>query len=177
MIQCTIFPQADYFAILLFILFGCGVFMFYERFLPSAKGSSDTAKTILVKKTCRKLFTKNQKILLLSCGRVVAGLSAAKEKILRTHTTRETGFGDVDLRAFLGVALGQSADLGRGAGKKRIDGPPGAFTKSQTHPHPPTCRLFASLDFFFGTFFGVSRLGAFKNTIKIFSRGGVGGKK
>jgi hypothetical protein len=45
--------------------------------------------------------------------------------------------------------------------QKKIDGPPRTFAKSQTHP--PTIRLFF-LDFFFSTFFGVSRQGGFKNT-------------
>jgi hypothetical protein len=54
----------------------------------------------------------------------------------------------------------------RGAAKKKVDGPPRAFTKSQTHqPTPPT---FFSLAFFFSTFWGVSRQGEFKNTIQIF---------
>jgi hypothetical protein len=56
--------------------------------------------------------------------------------------------------------------IGRGAAKKKIDGPPRAFAKSQTHP--PTIRLFFFLTFFFSTFLGVSRRGEFKNTIKIF---------
>jgi hypothetical protein len=49
----------------------------------------------------------------------------------------------------------------RGAGKKKVDGPPRAFAKSQTHP--PTIRLF-----FLSKVLGVSRQGEFKNTIKIF---------
>jgi hypothetical protein len=53
----------------------------------------------------------------------------------------------------------------RGAGKKKIDGPPRAFAKSQTHP--TTIRHFFSW-FFFRTFLGVSRQGEFKNTIQIF---------
>jgi hypothetical protein len=55
---------------------------------------------------------------------------------------------------------------GRGAAKKKIDGPPRAFTKSQTHP--PTPPTFFFLAFFFSTFLGVSRQGEFKNTIKMF---------
>jgi hypothetical protein len=54
--------------------------------------------------------------------------------------------------------------LPRGAAKKKIDGPPRTFAKSQTHP--PFDFFF--LDFFFSTFLGVSRQGEFKNTIKIF---------
>jgi hypothetical protein len=54
----------------------------------------------------------------------------------------------------------------RGAGKKKIDGPPRILTKSQTRP--PTIRLFFFLDFFLSTFLGVSRQGKFKNTITIF---------
>ena len=50
--------------------------------------------------------------------------------------------------------------------QKKIDGPPSAFAKSQTHP--PTIRHFFFLTFFFSTFLGVSRQGEFKNTIKIF---------
>ena len=53
----------------------------------------------------------------------------------------------------------------RGAGQKKIDGPPRTFAKSQTHP--PAIRLFF-LGFFFSTFLGVSRQGEFKNTTKIF---------
>jgi hypothetical protein len=55
---------------------------------------------------------------------------------------------------------------GRGAAQKKIDGPPRAFTKSQTHP--PTPPTFFFLAFFFSAFLGVSRQGEFKNTIKIF---------
>ena len=50
--------------------------------------------------------------------------------------------------------------------QKKIDEPPRAFAKSQTHP--PTIRLFFSLTFFLSKFLGVSRQGEFKNTIKIF---------
>jgi hypothetical protein len=56
----------------------------------------------------------------------------------------------------------------RGAAKKKIDGPPRTFAKSQTQTHPPTIRLFFSLVFFFSKFLGVSRQGEFKNTIKLF---------
>jgi hypothetical protein len=52
----------------------------------------------------------------------------------------------------------------RGAAKKKIDGPPRAFAKSQTHP--PSDFFF--LTFFVSTFLGVSRKGEFKNTIQIF---------
>jgi hypothetical protein len=54
----------------------------------------------------------------------------------------------------------------RGAAKKKIDGPPRAFTKSQTHP--PTPPTFFFMTFFFSTFLGVSRQGEFKNTIQMF---------
>jgi hypothetical protein len=59
--------------------------------------------------------------------------------------------------------VGEKKTRGR---PKKMDGPPRTLTKSQTHP--PTIRLFFSLDFFFSTFLGVSRQGEFKNTIKIF---------
>jgi hypothetical protein len=49
--------------------------------------------------------------------------------------------------------------------QKKIDGPPRAFAKYQTHP--PTTRLFFPLTFFFSAFLGVSRQGEFKNTTKI----------
>jgi hypothetical protein len=50
---------------------------------------------------------------------------------------------------------------------QKIDGPPRAFAQSQTHPttHQPT---FFFLVFFLVRFWGVSRQGEFKNTIKIF---------
>jgi hypothetical protein len=60
----------------------------------------------------------------------------------------------------------------RGASKKKIDGPPRAFAKSQTHP--PTIRLFSPFPWLF-LFFCVrfwaflgSRHGEFKKNIQIF---------
>jgi hypothetical protein len=54
----------------------------------------------------------------------------------------------------------------RGAGKKNRR-PPRTFPKSP-RPTPPPSDFFPPCLFFFSTFLGVSRQGAFKNTIKIF---------
>jgi hypothetical protein len=70
------------------------------------------------------------------------------------------------MRRFAALGFNPEPPPHRGAAKKKIDGPPRPFAKSQTHP--PTIRLFFFLTFFFSTFLGVSRRGEFKNTTKIF---------
>jgi hypothetical protein len=54
----------------------------------------------------------------------------------------------------------------RGAAKKKIDGPPRTFTKSQTHP--PTIRLFFFLTFFLVRFWAFLGKGSSKTPQKCF---------